>query len=82
MADLVAAGKVHHLGSPKRPRTRSAVHTPPPDHRAPDRVVAVDRDPETNGVLDTVRELGIGFVAYSPLAVVSVRFDQQPRRSR
>jgi aryl-alcohol dehydrogenase-like predicted oxidoreductase len=25
------------------------------------------RDPETNGVLDTVRELGIGFVAYSPL---------------
>jgi aryl-alcohol dehydrogenase-like predicted oxidoreductase len=25
------------------------------------------RDAETNGVLDTVRELGIGFVAYSPL---------------
>ena len=25
------------------------------------------RDPETNGVLDTCRELGIGFVAYSPL---------------
>jgi len=25
------------------------------------------RDPETNGVLETVRELGIGFVAYSPL---------------
>ncbi|WUS76939.1 aldo/keto reductase [Kribbella sp. NBC_01245] len=25
------------------------------------------RDPETNGVLDTCRELGIGFVPYSPL---------------
>ncbi|MDR3649513.1 MAG: aldo/keto reductase, partial [Acidimicrobiales bacterium] len=25
------------------------------------------RDPETDGVLETVRELGIGFVAYSPL---------------
>jgi len=25
------------------------------------------RDPETNGVLETCRELGIGFVAYSPL---------------
>ncbi|MGN6743779.1 MAG: aldo/keto reductase, partial [Amnibacterium sp.] len=25
------------------------------------------RDPEDNGVFDTVRELGIGFVAYSPL---------------
>jgi aryl-alcohol dehydrogenase-like predicted oxidoreductase len=25
------------------------------------------RDPQSNGVLDTVRELGIGFVPYSPL---------------
>jgi aryl-alcohol dehydrogenase-like predicted oxidoreductase len=25
------------------------------------------RDPETDGVLETVRQLGIGFVAYSPL---------------
>jgi aryl-alcohol dehydrogenase-like predicted oxidoreductase len=25
------------------------------------------RDPESDGVLDTVRQLGIGFVAYSPL---------------
>jgi aryl-alcohol dehydrogenase-like predicted oxidoreductase len=27
----------------------------------------VDRDPEDNGVLATCRELGVGFVAYSPL---------------
>jgi aryl-alcohol dehydrogenase-like predicted oxidoreductase len=29
------------------------------------------RDVETNGVLATARELGIGFVAYSPLAAAS-----------
>ena len=37
-----------------------------PDHGAADRVLAVDARPR-EAILPTVRELGIGFVAYSPL---------------
>lgn len=68
MADLVEAGKVRYLGlSEAAPETiRRAVKVHP--------IAALQteyslwtRDPEENGVLDTVRELGIGFVAYSPL---------------
>ena len=46
----------HH---PPRPRG-------PPDHRGAVRVLAVDPRPEAE-VLPTCRELGIGFVPYSPL---------------
>ena len=45
---------------PPRPRR-------PPDHRAADRVLAVVAATPRTSVLPTVRELGIGFVAYSPL---------------
>ena len=67
MADLVRAGKVHHLGlSEASPATiRRAVQEHP--------ITALQteyslwtRDPEDE-VLPTCRELGIGFVAYSPL---------------
>jgi aryl-alcohol dehydrogenase-like predicted oxidoreductase len=68
MAGLVTAGKVRHLGlseaAPATIRRAHAVH----------RITALQtewslwtRDPEIDGVLDTVRALGIGFVAYSPL---------------
>jgi aryl-alcohol dehydrogenase-like predicted oxidoreductase len=68
MAELVRAGKVRHLGmseaAPETIRRAHAIH----------RITALQteyslwtRDVEENGVLDTVRELGIGFVAYSPL---------------
>jgi aryl-alcohol dehydrogenase-like predicted oxidoreductase len=68
LAELVEAGKVRHLGiseaAPATIRRAHAVHL----------VTAVQteyslwtRDPEDDGVLATVRELGIGFVAYSPL---------------
>ena len=68
LAELVVAGKVRHLGiseaAPATIRRADAVHP----------VTAVQaeyslwtRDPETDGVLDTCRELGIGLVAYSPL---------------
>ena len=68
LAELVAAGKVRHLGiseaAPATIRRAHEVHS----------VTAVQtewslwsRDVEDNGVLTTVRELGIGFVAYSPL---------------
>jgi len=68
MAELVRAGKVKHIGlseaAPDTIRRAHATHT----------ITALQteyslwtRDVEENGVLSTVRELGIGFVAYSPL---------------
>ena len=39
----------------------------PPDHRAADRVLAVDAATSRTRSCPTCRELGIGFVAYSPL---------------
>ena len=67
MKELVEAGKVRHLGlseaAPATIRRANAVHT----------ITALQteyslwtRDPEDD-VLPTVRELGVGFVAYSPL---------------
>lgn len=67
MAELIAAGKVRYLGlseaAPATIRRAHAVHA----------ITALQteyslwtRDPEDE-ILTTVRELGIGFVAYSPL---------------
>jgi aryl-alcohol dehydrogenase-like predicted oxidoreductase len=67
MGELVTAGKVGHLGlseaAPETVRRAAATH----------RIAALQteyslwsRDPEAE-ILPTVRELGIGFVAYSPL---------------
>ena len=67
MHELVLAGKVRHLGlseaSPANMRKAAATAS----------IAALQteyslftREPETNGVFDTVRELGIAFVAYSP----------------
>jgi aryl-alcohol dehydrogenase-like predicted oxidoreductase len=68
MAELVAAGKVRHLGlseaAPDTIRRASSVH---PITALQTEWSLWTRDPETDGVLDAVRELGIGFVAYSPL---------------
>ncbi|MHB1713192.1 MAG: aldo/keto reductase, partial [Acidimicrobiales bacterium] len=68
MAELVGMGKVRHLGlseaSAETIRRAYAVH---PITALQTEWSLWTRDPETNGVLDTVRELGIGFVAYSPL---------------
>lgn len=68
MAELVAAGKVRHLGlseaAPETIRRANAVH---PITALQTEWSLWTRDVEENGVLDTVRELGIGFVAYSPL---------------
>ena len=68
MAELVRAGKVRYLGmseaAPGTLRRAAAVHP----------IVALQseyslwtRDVESNGVLSTCRELGIGFVPFSPL---------------
>jgi aryl-alcohol dehydrogenase-like predicted oxidoreductase len=68
MAGLVEAGKVRFLGiseaAPETIRRAAAVH---PVTAVQTEYSLWTRDPEENGVLATVRELGIGFVAYSPL---------------
>jgi aryl-alcohol dehydrogenase-like predicted oxidoreductase len=68
MAELVAAGKVRHLGlSEAAPETIRRAHAVHPITALQTEWSLWTRDVEGNGVLDTVRELGIGFVAYSPI---------------
>jgi aryl-alcohol dehydrogenase-like predicted oxidoreductase len=68
MAELVAAGKVRHIGlSEASPETIRRAHATHPLTALQTEYSLWSRDPEDNEVLDTVRELGIGFVAYSPL---------------
>jgi aryl-alcohol dehydrogenase-like predicted oxidoreductase len=68
LSELVAAGKVKHLGiSEAAPDTIRKAHATHPVTAVQTEWSLWTRDPEENGVLDTVRELGIGFVAYSPL---------------
>jgi aryl-alcohol dehydrogenase-like predicted oxidoreductase len=68
MAELVAAGKVQHLGiSEASPETIRRAHGVHPVTALQTEYSLWTRDPEVDGVLETTRELGIGFVAYSPL---------------
>jgi aryl-alcohol dehydrogenase-like predicted oxidoreductase len=68
MADLVKAGKVRYLGlSEAAPDTIRRAHAVHPISALQTEYSLWTRDVEENGVLNTVRELGIGFVAYSPL---------------
>jgi aryl-alcohol dehydrogenase-like predicted oxidoreductase len=67
MAELVAAGKVRHLGlSEASPETIRRAHAVHPISALQSEYSLWTRDPE-DGPLPTCRELGIGFVAYSPL---------------
>jgi aryl-alcohol dehydrogenase-like predicted oxidoreductase len=67
MAELVRAGKVRHLGlSEAAPATIRRAHAVHPITALQTELSLWSRDPEVE-ILDTVRELGIGFVAYSPL---------------
>jgi aryl-alcohol dehydrogenase-like predicted oxidoreductase len=68
MAELVDAGKVRHLGlSEAGADTIRRAHAVHPITALQSEWSLWTRDPETNGVLETVRDLGIGFVSYSPL---------------
>jgi aryl-alcohol dehydrogenase-like predicted oxidoreductase len=68
MAELVRAGKVRFLGlSEAAPDTIRRGHAIHPMSALQTEYSLWSRDVEENGVLQTVRELGIGFVAYSPL---------------
>jgi aryl-alcohol dehydrogenase-like predicted oxidoreductase len=65
--ELVQAGKVRHLGiSEASPATIRRAHGVHPITALQNEYSLFTRDPEGE-VLDTLRELGIGLVAYSPL---------------
>src|SRR3954452_21737847 len=67
MKELVDAGKVRYLGlSEAGPDTIRRAHEVHPISALQTEYSLWTRDPE-QGILDTTRELGIGFVAYSPL---------------
>ncbi len=68
MARLVEQGKVRWLGlSEAAPETIRRAHAVHPLTALQTEYSLWSREPEDNGVLATVRELGIGFVPYSPL---------------
>jgi aryl-alcohol dehydrogenase-like predicted oxidoreductase len=68
MAELVKQGKVRHIGlSEAAPETIRRAHAVHPITAVQTEFSLWSRDPSQNGVLATCRELGIGFVAYSPL---------------
>ena len=68
MAELVEAGKVRYLGlSEAAPDTIRRAHAVHPITALQTEWSLWTRDVEDDGVLATVQELGIGFVAYSPL---------------
>ena len=68
LGELVATGKVGYLGiSEAAPDSIRRAHATAPLSAVQTEYSLFTRDVEANGVLDTVRELGIGFVAYSPL---------------
>src|SRR6201986_1023151 len=67
MARLVEEGKVRYLGlSEAGPETIRRAHATHPISALQTEYSLWSREPE-DGILQTVRELGIGFVAYSPL---------------
>jgi len=67
VAELVAQGKVRHIGlSEAGPETIRRAHATHPIAAVQSEYSLFTRDPEAK-VLPTLRELGIGFVPYSPL---------------
>lgn len=67
MAELVEAGKVRHLGlSEAAPATIRRAHAVHPITALQTEYSLWSREPEDE-ILPTIRELGIGFVPYSPL---------------
>jgi len=68
MKQLVEQGKIRHIGmSEAAPGTLRRAHRVHPITALQTEYSLWTRDPEVNGVLPACRELGIGFVAYSPL---------------
>ncbi|CCK25722.1 oxidoreductase [Streptomyces davaonensis JCM 4913] len=69
IADLVQAGYVRHIGlSEVGPETIRRAHAVHPIRDVQIEYSLFSRGPETSGILDTCRELGIGVTAYGVLA--------------
>ena len=86
MAELVQEGKVRYLGlSEAAPDTIRRAHAVHPISALQTEYSLWSRDPEAE-ILPTVRELGIGFVAYSPLGrgflTGAHPLAREPRRER
>ncbi|HEY4593634.1 MAG TPA: aldo/keto reductase [Thermoanaerobaculia bacterium] len=68
MAGLVQEGKVRWLGlSEVSPETLRRAHKVHPITAVQSEYSLWSRDPEDDGILDACRDLGVGFVPYSPL---------------
>jgi aryl-alcohol dehydrogenase-like predicted oxidoreductase len=68
MAELVKEGKVRFIGlSEVNTQTLRRAHAVHPISSVQSELSLWSREPEQDGVLETCRELGIGFLAYSPL---------------
>jgi aryl-alcohol dehydrogenase-like predicted oxidoreductase len=68
LRELVEAGKIRHAGiSEAAPETIRRAHAVQPVTAVQTEYSLWTRDPEDNGVFATCVELGIGFVAYSPM---------------
>jgi aryl-alcohol dehydrogenase-like predicted oxidoreductase len=68
LAELVRAGKIKHIGlSEASAETIRRAHAVHPITALQSEYSLWTRDPEETGTLAACRELGIGFVAYSPL---------------
>ena len=68
MSELVKSGKVKYIGlSEVSAETLRKAHAVHPISAVQTEYSLFERSVETNGLMDTVRELGIGFVSYSPL---------------
>ncbi|HKO53703.1 MAG TPA: aldo/keto reductase [Polyangiaceae bacterium] len=68
LADAVKAGKVRCIGlSEVSASTLRKAHAVSPISSVQSEYSLWTRDPEVDGVLETCRELGIGFLAYCPL---------------
>ncbi|UPG73684.1 aldo/keto reductase [Roseomonas gilardii subsp. gilardii] len=66
--ELIQAGKVRHFGlSEPGAQTVRRAHAVQPVTALQNEYSLWTRGPETNGILETCEELGIGFVPYSPL---------------
>ena len=66
--ELIAEGKVRHFGlSEPGAQTVRRAHAVQPVTALQNEYSLWTRGPETNGILETCEELGIGLVAYSPL---------------
>ncbi|MCF0057973.1 aldo/keto reductase [Dyadobacter sp. CY356] len=68
MSELVKSGKVKYIGlSEVSAETIKKAHKIHPVTAVQTEYSLFEREPEANGVLDILKELEIGFVAYSPL---------------